>query len=282
MLTVLEAIRLSTDYLAKKGIQESRTNAELLLAEILGCKRLDLYLKFDRPLNETEKDTYRDYIARRGKFEPLQYIVKNVEFYGLEFEVDSSVLIPRQETEILVENIIEHHKDKSGLNILDIGSGSGIIAITLAKYLPASKVTAIDVSPEAIEVAAKNSISSGTGTQIEFRKMDVLTDEVLNLSGFDIVVSNPPYISKSDFENSQKELFFEPSIALTDNSDGYTFYRRISEVGKFILKEEGMLYFEAGEGQSGPIEKIMTENNYSRIEVFQDYLKINRVVKGVK
>ena len=134
MLTVLEAINLSTEYLTKKDIESPKLNAELLLAHILNCKRLDLYLSYDRPLDENETNKYRDFIKRRGKCEPLQYIIGSVEFYGLEFKVNPSVLIPRQETEILIETILETVSKENDLRILDIGTGSGIIAICLAKH----------------------------------------------------------------------------------------------------------------------------------------------------
>ncbi len=151
MLTVLESLELSSQFLEKKGIESARMNAELLLAHILECKRLDLYLRFNQPLNKIETDTYRDYITRRGNFEPYQYIVGDVEFYGLKFFVDKNVLIPRQETEILIDTIIEKYQKEEELKILDIGTGSGNIPISLAMNLPESKVISIDVSQDAIK-----------------------------------------------------------------------------------------------------------------------------------
>ena len=157
MITVLESINLSTQYLSEKGIESPRTNAELLLANIIGCKRLELYLSFDRPLGETELQKYREQIKRRGRFEPLQYITGKVEFYGLELKVNPSVLIPRPETELLVENILNQFSKEKEPIILDIGCGSGNIAIALAANLPAAKITSTDVSAEALKVAEENS-----------------------------------------------------------------------------------------------------------------------------
>ncbi len=174
MLTVLESIKLSTEYLEKKGVESPRINAELLLAHILKCKRLDLYLTFDRPLSEEEITLYRSFLKRRGEFEPLQYIVGSVEFFGLPFFVNSSVLIPRQETEILVEEIIERNKNNPSIKILDIGTGSGNIAISLAKNLPGSTVTASDISEDALKLAAKNSVLNGTDSQVKFIENDIL------------------------------------------------------------------------------------------------------------
>jgi release factor glutamine methyltransferase len=149
MLTILEAIRRSTEYLAKKGIEDARLNAELLLCSILKCKKLNLYLNYDRPLADEEVSVYREYLKRRSEREPLQYIVGEVEFYGLVFKVDKSVLIPRPETEILVEKIIEENKDRQ-VSILDIGTGSGNIAVALKYHLPSAEVTAVDKSEDAL------------------------------------------------------------------------------------------------------------------------------------
>ena len=157
MLTVLEAINKSTGYLKDKGIESPRINAELLLSHILKCKRLNLYLSFDRPLTDEETDEYRELLKRRSKFEPLQYIVGSVEFFGLDFEINPKVLIPRPETELLVETIIDSLKEKESLTVLDIGTGSGNIAVALAKNLPDVRVKAIDISSDALKLAEKNS-----------------------------------------------------------------------------------------------------------------------------
>ena len=224
MLTVLESINLSTEYLKNKGIESPRINAELLLAKILNCKRLDLYLSFDRPLSEDETNQYREYIRRRSKFEPLQYIVGSVEFYGLEFKVNSSVLIPRPETEIIVEKIIDDNKDKPSLKILDVGTGSGIIAVCLAKHLTESKVSAIDISFDALETAKGNASLNEVGDRVNFFQADILKDEIPE-NGFDVIASNPPYISNDEFSSLQPELrIFEPKMpVLTFDSPRFCF-----------------------------------------------------------
>ncbi len=280
MLTVLESIKLSTRYLEEKGIESPRINAELLLAHILKCKRLDLYLTFDRPLSEEEVASYRSFLKRRGEFEPLQYIVGSVEFFGLPFYVNSSVLIPRQETEILVEEVIEQNKNKSGIKILDIGTGSGIIAICLAKNLPESEVIGTDISKEALVIAGKNSILNCTVDQVRLLENDILSSYPAEKS-FDVIVSNPPYVSVKDFEKLRPELkVYEPRQALTDNADGLLYYRKISARAKELLLPGGRLYFETGEGQSKAVKKILEENNYSSIRIKNDYLDIERVISG--
>ncbi|NMB83403.1 MAG: peptide chain release factor N(5)-glutamine methyltransferase, partial [Ignavibacteria bacterium] len=161
MLTVLNAIKLATDYFEKKGIQSARTNAEILLAHILNCKRLDLYLRFEQPLSENEVELYRQLIARCGKYEPVQYIIGFTEFYGLTLDVNPSVLIPRPETEILVETILNKLNVEEHIKILDIGCGSGNISIALGKNLPNSGIFALDVSKDALQVAENNSLKNG-------------------------------------------------------------------------------------------------------------------------
>lgn len=282
MLTVLEAVKLSADYLQKKGIESPRLNAELLLAHLLNCKRLDLYLLFDRPLKENEIILYRELLKKRGSFVPLQYIIGNVEFYGLEFSVDSSVLIPRPETELLVDTIIEENKNTT-LKILDIGTGSGIIAIALAKSLEQPELFAIDISEAALANAKKNAIKNDVTDRIKFLQLDVRSDLSLLKESFDIIVSNPPYISKDEFPKLQTELrVFEPAIALTDYADGLSFFKIISEKAIRLLKNNGKLYFEIGKDQSDSVKKILQENGFANVQIKKDYQEIDRVISGEK
>lgn len=284
MLTVLESLELSSNFLKKKGIESSRMNAELLLAHILECKRLDLYLRFNQPLNKKETNTYRDFITRRGNYEPYQYIVGDVEFYGLKFFVDKNVLIPRQETEILIETILEKHPKDKELKVLDIGTGSGNIPISLAMNLPESKVISIDISAEAIKVAEQNREFHDLKSRVGFIKSDILTDNLEKYnSTFDIIVSNPPYVKKDEYETLQKEITeFEPDIAVTDFSDGYKFYKEISRKSMVLLKKNGMLFFEVGLGQADDVKNIMQENGFENVEIGKDLSEIDRVVFGVK
>lgn len=280
MLTVLESINLSTEYLAKKGIDPARTNAELLLAGILNCKRLDLYLRFDQPLKEEEVTLYREYINRRGKREPLQYIIGSVGFFGMDFDVNTSALIPRQETEILVERVLDYAEGKEIKNILDIGTGSGCIAISLAQNLPESEVLAVDVSRDALKVAWGN-IKKNNIANCALKEFNIILGDINELGKFDIIVSNPPYVSTEDYKTLQKEITdFEPEIALTDFGDGYSFYQKITSVATKILNNNGALFFEAGDGMASRIENILNENSFKNVESFEDYLEIKRVVKG--
>jgi len=284
MIKVLDAIVLSTEFLEKKGVESARMNAELLLAHILECQRLDLYLRYNQPLNKIETDTYRDYISRRGNFEPYQYIVGDVEFYGLKIFVDKNVLIPRQETEILIEKILEKYPKNEELKIFDIGTGSGNIPISLAVNLPESKVISIDISQDAIKVAEQNRELHELKSRIGFIKSNILTDSLEKYdSTFDIIVSNPPYVEISEYESLQDEITkFEPDIAVTDFDDGLKFYKEISSKSKTLLKENGMLFFEVGKDQAEDVKEIMVQNGFNKIEIQKDLSEIDRVVSGVK
>jgi release factor glutamine methyltransferase len=281
MITVLESINLSAQYLTQKGIESSRINAELLLADILDCKRLDLYLSFDKPLGNQEIEKYRDYIKRRGNFEPLQYITGKVDFYGIELKVNSSVLIPRPETELLVENILKVLSRDKESTILDIGCGSGNITIALAVNLASSKFISTDCSDEALKVAKENAEKYSVAGNIKFEKHNILKEDLNNFPQFDIIVSNPPYVSREDFKSVQKEIRdYEPRSAVTDDSDGYTFFREITRKSFKKIKAGGKLFFEVAEGQSEGVTEIMKKNNFKNISVIKDYQNIDRIIFG--
>ena len=283
MLTVLDALNKSTEYLEKKGIESPRMNAELLLADILMCKRLELYLMYDRPLTEKELTEYREYLKRRSTFEPAQYIIGTVEFYGLEFKVSPAVLIPRPETEILVETVINSVRKEDELRIMDIGSGCGNISIAIALNLAKANVTGIEISESAIAVAEENLKIYDLIQRVSFLNYDILSVNRNEFSDFDIIVSNPPYVSKEDYGKVQKEILnYEPDIAVTDFHDGYKFYREIISLAEQKLKPNGKIFLEIGQGQSQKISEFMNENNFKEIFIVQDYQKIDRVIYGVK
>ena len=282
MLTVHNALKLATEYFDKKEIQSARINAELLLAHLLNCKRLDLYLRFDQPLGENEVEQYRQLIARRGKYEPVQYIIGSTEFYGLQFEVNPSVLIPRPETEILVETVINNYKYSDKIKILDIGCGSGNIAVALAKNLPDAEITTIDVSEEALKIAQANAIRNEAGN-IKFQLADINSDRLFPNNKFNVLVSNPPYVSGQEFNSLQKEItMYEPRNAVTDDEDGLRFYKRISEFANQYLVDGGSLFYEIGAGQSDDVKSLMIGNGFTSIQIIKDYQKIDRVIYGAK
>jgi release factor glutamine methyltransferase len=282
MLTILDAINRSAEYLEKKGIEDPRINAEILLCNILNCKKIFLYLNYDRPLTDDEVIIYRQVLKRRGEREPLQYITGKVEFYGLPFKVNSSVLIPRPETELLVEKVINDNKN-TNIKILDIGTGSGNIAISLKYHLPLAEVTSVDKSEEALSVALSNAELNSCSGKIHFVKSDILSNEFESLNKYDIIVSNPPYISEEDYNKLEPELrVYEPKIALSDLGDGYLFYKRIIDVSDRLLNAKGKIYLEMGEGQSSAIKEFLVINNFNNIQITKDYQSIDRVISGEK
>ena len=281
MITVLEAIKLSTDYLEKKSVESPRANAEILLAEVLNCKRLELYLSFDKPLKEDELNRYREFIRKRGLRIPLQYIIGYVEFFGLKLTVNANVLIPRPETELLVEKIVNDYSNSESIRILDIGSGSGNISIAISKNIKNSNVLGIDINEKALEVAKQNAENNLVQDNIEFMKFDIKADDITKLGKFDIIVSNPPYVSSSDYQNLEPELKdYEPTEALTDNSDGISFYKKIISSSKVLLNNDGKIYFEIGQDQHKEIFNLMQETDFCEIKIIKDYSGIERIICG--
>jgi release factor glutamine methyltransferase len=282
MLTVLQAIELSKKYLDEKGVKEARLNAELLLADILKMKRLELYLSYEKPLSEKEKTKYREYLRRRGEHEPLQYILGYTEFYGNKYIVNPSVLIPRPETELLVEKIAKENLSPDLIRVLDIGTGSGNIAISLKKELPTAEVTGVDKSDEALEVAELNCKKILGSEEVVFQQADIFDDDFpARFNGFDIVVSNPPYVSIEEFKTLDSEVKdFEPQSAVTDNSDGYNFYRRIAELANLLLLPKGKLYLEIGHSEAEGIVDMLRNSGLKNIEVTKDLAGIERIIKG--
>ncbi|WP_304130305.1 peptide chain release factor N(5)-glutamine methyltransferase [Ignavibacterium album] len=281
MITVLEALNLSTDYLSKKNIESARLNAELMLAHILKCKRLELYLMFDRPLDDDELQQYRTFLARRAQREPLQYILGEVEFFNIKLKVNRNVLIPRPETELLVEKIIDDFKNKQSFRFLDIGVGSGNISIALLKNINQAEAFALDISEEALSLAKENSELNEVQERINLIKFDILKDNIETLGKFDLIISNPPYVSAKDYETLEPELkVYEPKIALTDLYNGFTFYKKIIELSLFLLNDNGKIYFEAGKDQSEEIKNMMAEKGFVNIGSIKDYQGIERIIYG--
>jgi release factor glutamine methyltransferase len=284
--TVLNIIKWGTDYLTEKGFDEARLNVELLLSATLNLKRFDLYVKHDQPLKKDELERFKILLKRRLTHEPIQYILGRTNFYSIELKVDRRALIPRPETETLVETIIEHCKthlsQKEEVYILDIGTGSGCIDVALAKFVKNSSITSIDKSKDAIELARENASLTETGNQIEFMEMDFLTLEKNSFGKtFDIVVSNPPYVSQSAAEVLDADVKeFEPAIALTDGSDGLTFFRKISQMAHLLLNTGGWVFVETAFDQAKNVEKIFCDAGGNEVKIKKDLSSIDRVISA--
>lgn len=276
---IVDLINTTTEFLFSRGIDAPRTSTELLLAHTMGMKRLDLYLNFDKPVKPDELEKFRSYIKRRVKREPVQYIIGDAEFMSLPLKVNKNVIIPRPETELLVEIIIDRFKNHADneLYILDIGTGTGNIAISLAKYLKNSNIIATDIEENILDLAKHNAEKNGVLNKIRFKKESVF--EVINEYKYlDIIVSNPPYISKVDFKELQPEVKnYEPYLCLCDDSDGLTFYKKIVNKAKDWLDSSGRIFFEIGHNQGQLIRGIFEENNFTDIEIIKDYAKLDRI-----
>ncbi len=281
--TVLSLLEWSTAYLSERGFESPRLNCELLLCHILGLERLELYLNFDRPLSREETTKYKALFRRRLRHEPVQYILGTTEFMGARLRVDPRVLIPRPDTEVLVEQAVTC-LTASGAGapyILDIGTGSGAIAIGLARLVGGCTILAIDASRDALELARDNARINGLSSRISFMECDFLRDaNGLPSGAFDLVVSNPPYITAAEFGSLPAEVrAFEPAYALCDGADGLMFYREIARQGQRLLRPGGRIIVEIGYGQSGAVQAIFEEQGLRAPEAVKDYAGIERVLK---
>jgi len=243
----------------------------------LDCDRLNVYLRFEEPLSQSQLTILRSWVKRRLTNEPLQYITGSCDFYGRQFLINSKVLIPRPETERLVDIAIEKMNGIDSPSILDVGTGSGCIATTLGLEIPASKVMGVDISLDALEVANRNQAKL-CSENISFIEMDILNTFPNKL--FDLLISNPPYIPKNEMENLMKDVKdFEPVIALEDKNNGFTFYKRFAEIGRTIIKPGGWFVLEVGMGDHpNMVQSIFTKSGYLNLELIKDYNGDNRVL----
>jgi release factor glutamine methyltransferase len=278
LVTVLEGIQRSTEFLARKGVDSARLQAELLLAHVLKLERMRLYLNFERSLSTEESDRYRDLVMRRGNREPLQQIVGSTSFCGIEIAVNRYVLVPRPETEMLAEMGWQFLKPKVESEMFDLGTGSGCLAIAIAKNCEGARVVAGDVSTEALKLAKMNAEANDVMGRIDLRIGNGF--EVLNPGErFDLIVSNPPYISSSEIESLQPEVRdFEPRGALDGGMDGLDWYRRIAKEARTFLRSGGKAMLEFGDGQHDAIRKIFEEENWIVEAIVDDYTRRPRIV----
>ncbi len=282
-LTIGAVITKTIPFLAERDIPNPRLEADLMLANVLDQPRVKLYSEWDRVLKPAELQQYRAIIVKRVQGLPLAYLTGKKSFLSWDFLVTPAVLIPRPETEILVETVVEFFKHRPGLRGIDVGTGSGVIAITLAKLLPESAWFASDISEEALQVAKENAARLGVASQIEFVAGDLLdpfftAQTNLNLREFDIIVSNPPYIPSTEIPTLQKEVLREPVLALDGGVDGLKAYRRLLPQAVKLLTEDGMVVVEHGDKQRQALEKIIVESGYLSCQSFKDLAGFERVL----
>ena len=276
--TLLDILNLSTDYLKKHEVEDPRLNAEIIISGALDMNRLDLYLQYDRIISEEELTKIRPLLKRSSTNEPIQYIQGEKEFYNIKLMVNEHTLIPRNDTEILVEEVIKYVSTQN-FRILDIGTGSGCIPIAIAKECPNNIFFASDISNEVLDTARKNAGINDLSGKIKFFNWDLFKNAP-SRSKHDIVISNPPYISLKDYENLDKNVKdHEPRIALTDEGDGLGFYKRINDIIENILKPNGMLFLEIGHDQAESVKKIYSEK-FEDVKIIKDYGANDRVFIG--
>lgn len=273
--------------LALAGIAEADLDARLLLEEVCGTDRNTLLVHGDREVSEAESASFREYIDSRAKRIPLQHITGSQEFMGLTFKVSGDVLIPRQDTEILVEEVLTELHD--GMKILDMCTGSGCILTSLLHYSNGCQGTGADISPAALDIARENAsvllaeriASAEEGCEPDFNFVE--SDLFEKIEGrFDVIVSNPPYIAREVIETLAPEVRdFEPGIALDGGEDGLTFYRKIVEGSAEHLVRGGYLFFEIGYDQAEAVSKLMADAGFKEITVVKDYAGLDRVVRGI-
>jgi release factor glutamine methyltransferase len=276
--TVIGAVKMAEEYLAGRGVNSPRLSAEHLLAKIMDCERLDLYLRFDQRLTEETLADYRAYLKRRAEHYPLQYLLGSAEFYSLLFEISEGVFIPRPETELLVEWIEEIFEGRGDVTFIEFGVGSGVIAGSLASRNPEWRGFAFDRSIRAAVLARRNFISLGVSDRVGLFVAETF-GAVGSESKFDLLVSNPPYIPTSTIPILDKEVsVFEDSGALDGGDDGLCYYPRLAEAGARLLGPGGVIALEIGEGQGSRVAEILGVAGYDRPVVKKDYTGLERLV----
>jgi release factor glutamine methyltransferase len=274
-MTVLEVLQASTDYFRKRQIESARLNAEHLLAQVLGRKRIELYLEFDRTLTESELSPLRELVRRRGEGEPLQHLIGTVEFCGHVFVSDKRGMVPRPETEELVELVIAKcgptrtgSSSSAALKILDVGTGSGVIALSLAAKLPGAHVRGVDISEGALALARENAGRLNLGERVEFSQGNLLENFT---ERFDVIVANLPYIAMADRISLSPEVQHDPDIALFGGEQGDEVIRKLIAQAPERLVPGGLLALEIGETQSDSILDALIQKKYKDMETKNDY-----------
>lgn len=281
--TIGELLRWTKDYLEQQGSDSPRIDAEVLLAHARGCKRIELYAAYDEIASESIRNAFRALVKRRADGTPVAYLVENKEFYSRDFYVNPSVLIPRPETEFLLIRLLDLAKqqERTNFRIADVGTGSGVLAICAASVLKDCQVVAIDASPEALEVARRNAETHGVADRIEFRLGDLLSEVAPNET-FDFVVSNPPYVSDSEFEELDRQVKdHEPKLALVGGPTGTEIIQRLVPQAAECLNDDGWLLLEISPMIKDQVVAVLTENEaFTATASSCDLAKLARVVES--
>ena len=279
MNTVSNCLKNGTEFLNLSGVPEPRISAEALLSYVLNRPRFSLYLETNRAVEETKRLQFEALLTKRASRYPLQYLVKQVPFRNVTLEIGEGCLIPRPETEILVEAVLKRlHVYGAVVEVLDVGTGSGNIAISLAKEEPSWYVTGTDVSSQALRYAKKNAELNSVEDRVRLVQTDLWHD--IKKEKFDIIVSNPPYLTSDELEMLQPEVAFEPRSSLDGGRDGLAFFRRIIQNAHAILKPKGFIFFEVGLGQAESVCEFLKTNGFQNIQCSKDDSNIDRVISA--
>ena len=281
--SLMDVLKEATIFLAADHLENPRLDAERLLGHVLGLPRIELYLRFEQPLTPEEREKFKQVLHRRAAHEPLQHIIGETEFMSLPFKVSPVIMIPRPETETLVEKIIETGGGREQMRVLDIGTGCGNITVSLAKYLPNAEIHGVDINQNILAIAQEN----GRINEVEHRISWILADVKSPTFAHDVkppyevIVSNPPYVSKEEWTSLPREIReFEPRSAICDESDGLTFYQEIARKGISLLKKNGQIFYEVGYQQGESVCRILLESGYHEVGILPDLNGIDRVVMG--
>jgi release factor glutamine methyltransferase len=280
--TIREILAKTEDYFRAKAVDSPRLSAQLILAKGLEMDRMGLFLDLDRPLREDELAQVRPLVARRGQGEPVAYILGNKEFFGLEFTVTPDVLIPRPETELIVEQAQAALAQDQAFNFADLGTGSGCLAVTLAKVFPVSRGTALDQSPQALAVARENAGRHGVAERIEF--IQALFPDLPEVDGgYRLVVANPPYVSQAEYDGLSREVAgFEPKGALVPGQTGLEAFPAVAQAASRTLAPGGLLLMEMGWEQAEAVTGLLRspEYDFAEVAVLKDLAGLNRLVSA--
>ncbi|MCK5147447.1 peptide chain release factor N(5)-glutamine methyltransferase [bacterium] len=280
---LIDVLKKATSFLEIRDIESARLNAERLLAHALNVTRVDLYLRYDQPLEPAERENYKSLLHRRANGEPLQYILGETEFMSLAFSVNPAVLIPRPETESLVELVIRRYAGRGPVRMLDIGTGSGAIAVSLAHYCPQAEIFAVDVSTEALTMAEHNADANSVAQRIHWIHGDLFSPEFVQVldGSFDVIISNPPYVSLNEWDGLPVEIrSHEPRLALCDEGDGLAAYRRLARISSDLLSDSGCIYVEVGDTQAATVMRYFKEAGLVDLKIHPDLNGIGRIVEG--
>ncbi len=278
--TLAEGVRILSE---NKSIESPRLDCEVFLTHILNCQRIDLIIKKDDVLSPEVVDAFFIMVKKRRENMPVSYITNSKEFMSLDFFVDEGILIPRPETELLVELVIDHFKNFKDAKILDLCTGSGAIAVSIAYYLKTAKITAVDKYDICLDIAEKNAKKHSVFDRVKFEKCDLLGEADFN-NTYDCIVSNPPYIKSSALLSLSSDVKdYEPNYALDGGNDGLIFYDRIVEISKNALIDGGLLAFEIGYDQGEDVKKIIEKTNmFHSVKIQKDYAGLDRIITAIK